>query len=356
MLDRQRFTNDGPLVREFESAVASVTGVAHAVAMCNATVAMEVVGRALALQGEVIVPAFTFAATAHALQWLGITPVFADIDPETHNLDPEQLDALISPDTSAIFGVHVWGRSCDTHAIETIAARHRLPVVYDAAHAFACSDGERMIGGFGSCEIFSFHATKFVQSCEGGVVTTSDDALADRLRLMRNFGFAGLDTIVSLGTNGKMSDAHAAMGLTSLEGMDVALAANTANRAAYRSGLLGIDGISLLEFPAAARNNHQYVVVDVDPAVFGRSRDDLAEHLRTRGIFARRYFTPPLHLIPPYVDSARNSGRSLPRAEQVASRVLVLPTGCQLGPDEVRGVCDIIRRFGEATRIPSRLA
>ena len=350
MLDRQRFSNDGPLVREFESTVASVVGVAHAVAMCNATVAMEVVGRALALQGEVIVPAFTFVATAHALRWLGLVPVFADIDPTTHNLDPDRLESLISPRTSAIVGVHLWGRSCETDAIEAIAARHGLPVIYDAAHAFACSKGDRMIGGFGTCEIFSFHATKFVHSFEGGVVTTNDDALAARLRLMRNFGFAGLDSIVSLGTNAKMSEVHAAMGLTSLDGMDAALAANTANRNAYRSGLLGIDGISLLEFPATDRNNHQYVVIEIDSASFGATRDHLVEHLREQGVLARRYFTPPLHRVPPYCCSAASESGPLPQAELVAARVAVLPTGCQLGPDDASAICELVRQLGATSR------
>lgn len=356
MLDRQRFTNEGPLVREFEAAVAKVVGVEHAVAMCNATVAMEVAGRALGLEGEVIVPAFTFVATAHALRWLGLVPVFADIDPKTHNLDPDRLESLISPRTSAIVGVHVWGRSCETEAIEAIAARHDLPVVYDAAHAFACSRGERMIGGFGTCEIFSFHATKFVHSFEGGVVTTNDDALAARLRLMRNFGFAGLDSIVSLGTNAKMSEAHAAMGLTSLECMEVALAANTANRIAYRNGLLGVDGISLLEFASTDRNNHQYVVIEVEPAAFGASRDHLVEHLREQGVLARRYFTPPLHQVPPYCCSIGSEVHPIPQAELVADRVAVLPTGRQLGPDDASRICKLIEEFGSSIRRGRRSA
>lgn len=350
MFDRQRFTNDGPLVREFESAVAKVVDVEHAVAMCNATVAMEVAGRALELDGEVIVPAFTFVATAHAFRWLGLDPVFADIDPKTHNLDPDRLKSLISPRTSAIVGVHLWGRCCDTEAIEAIAEQHGLPVIYDAAHAFACSRGDRMIGGFGTCEVFSFHATKFVHSFEGGIVTTNDGALAARLRLLRNFGFAGLDSIDCLGTNAKMSEAHAAMGLTSLEDMHVALRANRTNYDEYRHGLAGIEGISLMEFDPLDLMNHQYVVIEVDPGMFGASRDQLVEHLCERGIMARRYFTPPLHQVSPYCQSRSRMRSPLPQAELVAERVVALPTGCQLRPGDASRISRIIRKLGTSIR------
>lgn len=350
MLDRQQFTNDGPLVREFESAVATVANVEHAVAMCNATVAMQVAGKALGLAGEVIVPAFTFVATAHAFRWLGLEPVFADVDPRTHNLDPDRLESLISPRTTAIVGVHLWGRSCDTEAIEAIAARHGLPVIYDAAHAFACSKGLREIGGFGNCEVFSFHATKFVHSFEGGVVTTNDGALAERLRLMRNFGIAGLDSFADLGTNAKMSEVHAAMGLTSLEDMELALTSNKANYDEYRCGLLGIDGLSLMEFDPLDRSNYQYVVVQIDPGVFGVNRDQLVAHLREHGIMARRYFTPPLHQVPPYRDSLARMRAPLSQAELIADRIAVLPTGCQLGPDDASKVCTLIQQLRTSMR------
>jgi dTDP-4-amino-4,6-dideoxygalactose transaminase len=164
--------------------------------MCNATIALEIAIRALELRGEVIVPAYTFIATAHSLQWQEITPVFADMDPRTHNIDPGSIERLITPRTTGIIGVHVWGRPCDVEGLERLANRHHLKVLYDAAHAFGCSHRGRKIGGFGSCEVFSFHATKFINSFEGGAVVTNDHALADRLRLMRNFGFAGYDNVI----------------------------------------------------------------------------------------------------------------------------------------------------------------
>ena len=174
MFDRRWFTNDGPLVKEFEARIQKLVGAKHCVAMCNATIALEIAIRALELRGEVIVPAYTFVATAHALQWQEITPVFCDMDPETYNIDPAKIERLITPRTTGIIGVHVWGRPCDTDAIESIAGKHTLQVMYDAAHAFGCSRLGQMVGSFGSCEVFSFHATKFINSFEGGAMVTDD--------------------------------------------------------------------------------------------------------------------------------------------------------------------------------------
>ncbi|MGA1393530.1 MAG: DegT/DnrJ/EryC1/StrS family aminotransferase [Phycisphaerales bacterium] len=345
MLDRRWYSNNGPLVQEFEQAVSSLVGVEHCIATCNATVAMELAARALHLSGEVIVPAFTFVATAHALDWLGLRPVFADIDPNTHNLDPTRIEKLITPRTSGIVGVHVWGRSCDTDAIGGIAAKHGLRTIYDAAHAFGCSRGSRPIGGCGDCEIFSFHATKYVQSFEGGMISTNDGTLAERLRLMRNFGFAGVDRIVSAGTNAKMSEANAAMGLTSLEAMPSILETNRRNHVAYREGLRGVLGVDLMEYDVGALNNHQYVVLAIDPVRYGATRDALAEHLGAHRVIARRYFTPPLHRVPPYRDRPHDETPSLPNAERVSDRVLVLPTGSQMDAADVAIVCRLIRDF-----------
>ncbi len=216
-LDRRWFTNDGPLVQEFEAALVRQLQVKHVVAMCNGTTALEIAIRALELKGEVIVPSFTFVATAHALQWQEITPVFADIEPATHLIDPAQVERLITPRTTGIIGVHTWGRPCDVAALAEIADRRGLTLLFDAAHAMGCTHRGVPIGRFGAAEVFSFHATKCVHSFEGGAVATNDDDLAEKLRLMRNFGFAGYDRVVYLGINGKLSEIHAAMGLTSLE-------------------------------------------------------------------------------------------------------------------------------------------
>src|SRR3984957_10371338 len=248
MLDRVWFTNNGPYVQEFETKLAAFVGVRHCVAMCNGTVALEIAIRGLGLSGEVIVPSFTFIATAHALQWQEITPVFCDIDPKTHNLDPAQVEKMITPRTTAIIGVHTWGRACDIDALETIARRRNLKLLFDAAHAFGCSYKGKAIGGFGHCEIFSFHATKFFNTFEGGAVVTNDDALAAKMRLMRNFGFSGYDNVIYVGTNGKMTEVCAAMGLTSLESVTEFMAINRRNHVAYTRGLSGIPGVSLMRY------------------------------------------------------------------------------------------------------------
>ncbi|HEX7488672.1 MAG TPA: aminotransferase class I/II-fold pyridoxal phosphate-dependent enzyme, partial [Anaeromyxobacteraceae bacterium] len=188
ILDRRWLTNHGPLVTELEARLAKLMGVGHCIAMCNGTVALEIAIRALGLKGEVIVPSFTFVATAHALQWQEITPIFCDVDPRTHTLDPDRVERVISSRTSGILGVHVWGRPCDVEGLSEVARRHRLALLFDAAHAFGVSRRGRMIGNFGDCEVFSFHATKFFNTFEGGAITTDDDDIARRCRLMRNFG------------------------------------------------------------------------------------------------------------------------------------------------------------------------
>ena len=211
ILDRHWLTNDGPLVKQFERRLAELIGVKHCISTCNGTTALEILIRTLGLDGEVIIPSFTFIATAHCLKWQGITPAFCDIDPTTYTIDPTRLDKLLTSRTTGIIGVHLWGRPCDIEALSEFADRRGLSLVFDAAHALGCSHRGRMVGGFGCAEVFSFHATKFMNTFEGGAITTNDDDIAERARLMKNFGFSGLDTVVSLGINGKMSEPCAAM-------------------------------------------------------------------------------------------------------------------------------------------------
>jgi dTDP-4-amino-4,6-dideoxygalactose transaminase len=180
ILDRRWLTNDGVCVRELEQKIADFTGVRHCIAICNGTIALELATRSLDLSGEVIVPSFTFIATAHSLQWQQIRPVFCDIDPATHNLDPNEIEKLITDKTTAILGVHVWGRPCCIDALERIAAKHDLKLIFDAAHAFGCSSGGKMIGGFGNAEVMSFHATKFFNTLEGGAILTNGPHIARR--------------------------------------------------------------------------------------------------------------------------------------------------------------------------------
>lgn len=342
ILDRRWLTNRGPLVQEFEAVLARQLGVPHCIAVCNATVGLEVAARALELTGEVIVPAYTFVATAHALRWLGLDPVFCDVDPRTHTIDPARAAELVTPRTSAIVGVHLWGRPCDVDALQAIAERANLRLVYDAAHAFASERDGRPVGSFGDLEIFSFHATKFVNAFEGGAIATRSDTLAERLRLMINFGFAGYDRVVELGTNAKMSEMSAAMGLTSLEEVDAFLAVNARNYEAYARGLSGIPALRLMTFDGRDRVNRQYIVVEV-AAGAPLTRDDLVDVLWAEGVRARRYFHPGCHRMEPYVRDPRWREAPLRVTEDLCERVLTLPTGTSVSVEAVGVICEILR-------------
>jgi dTDP-4-amino-4,6-dideoxygalactose transaminase len=311
--------------------------------MCNATVALEIAIRALNFRGEVIVPSYTFIATAHALQWQEITPVFADIEPGTHNIAPGSVERLITPRTTGIIGVHLWGRPCDTDSIMEIASKHNLTVMYDAAHAFGCSHHGKMIGNFGACEVFSFHATKFINSFEGGAIVTNDDALATKLRLMRNFGFSGYDRVIYPGTNGKMTEVCAAMGLTSLDVMGDILAVNRRNYEAYSEGLRDMPGISLISYDTGETCNFQYIVVEVDENRAALNRDEIISVLHAENVLARKYFWPGCHRMEPYKSLFPNAGLLLRHTDIVASTVMVLPTGQAVGMSDVDRICRVIR-------------
>ena len=343
MFDERRLSNNGPFVRELEEKLAAFLDVKHCVAICNATIALEITARALGLKGEVILPSFTFVASAHALQWQEITPVFCDVDPLTHNIDPAKVEKLITPRTTGILGVHVWGRACNVEELSAIAQKYHLKLMFDAAHAFASTHHGQMIGGFGDAEVFSFHATKFFNSFEGGAVTTNNDELAKRLRGMRNFGFAGLDTVVDLGTNGKMSEISAAMGLTSLESLDEFISVNYENYLTYSRGLDGIPGVELIKYSGKEKNNYQYIVMEIDESAAGLSRDLLVRILHAENILARRYFYPGCHQMEPYRSYFPNAGLMLPETEKLTLKVLQLPTGTAVGETEIDQICDLIR-------------
>lgn len=343
ILERRWFTNNGVYVQELERRITELTGARHAIAVCNATIGLELVIRALELKGEVIVPSFTFVATAHALQNQGIRPVFCDIDPRTHNLDPDRVEELVTPRTTGILGVHVWGRGCAVERLTAIARERKLRLVFDAAHAFACTHGGAMIGRFGDAEVFSFHATKFLNTFEGGAITTDDDALAERLRYMRNFGFSGYDQVSYLGTNGKMPEVCAAMGLTCLDEMDEIIAVNRGHHRAYTEALRDVRGMSVLEYDAAERSNHQYVVVEVEADTLGIDRDQLVRVLHAENVLVRKYFYPGCHEMEPYRTTDPRAGARLPHTEKLCTRVLTLPNGTGVRPEDVEAVCALLR-------------
>jgi len=344
MLDRRVLTNDGPYVQEFEAKLATMLGVRHAVLMCNATVALEIAIRALGLTGEVIVPSFTFIATAHALQWQEITPVFCDVRPGSHHIDPDRVRELITPRTTGIIGVHLWGEPCDVDGLTAVANRYGLRLLFDAAHAFACTSNGRMIGSFGDGEVFSFHATKFLNTLEGGAVTTNNDEFAAKMRLMRNFGFAGYDKVIYIGTNGKMNEVSAAMGLTNLESIGDFINSNRRNYLLYREQLADLPGVRLWQYLDGDDRNYQYVVLEIDDTAFGISRDALMHLLWANNVLARRYFFPGCHRMEPYRSFFPHAHFLLPETERLAGRVLQLPTGTGVSMQDITVICSLIRR------------
>jgi dTDP-4-amino-4,6-dideoxygalactose transaminase len=343
ILYRRWLTNMGPYSQELEQRIADMLGVRHCIAMCNGTVALEIAIRALGLKGEAIVPSMTFIATAHALQWQEVTPVFCDIEPGSYNIDPSKIEQLITPRTTGIIGVHLWGRPCDVESLTKIAQRWKLKLLFDAAHAFGCSYKGRMIGSFGNAEVFSFHATKCFNTLEGGAIVTNDTELAEKIRLMTNFGFGGTDNVIYIGTNGKMNEVSAAMGLTSLEDFATFVETNRRNYQVYFNELADIPGIRLLRYDDKDRNTYHYIVVEIDEAITGISRDHIVEILQAENVLARRYFYPGCHRMEPYRSYFPQSSLWLRETERMAKRVLVLPTGTAVDPEAVRTICQILR-------------
>ncbi|HKS50128.1 MAG TPA: dTDP-4-dehydro-6-deoxyglucose aminotransferase [Amycolatopsis sp.] len=339
VLNNRWLTNGGPLTREFEGRVAELAGVRHCVATCNATVALQLLARACGLTGEVLMPSLTFAATPQAMRWIGLDVVFCDVDPATACLDPARVEAALTPRTSAIIGVHLWGRPCAVDELDKIAAANGLVLLYDAAHALGVTTGGRPIGGFGVAEVFSFHATKVVNSFEGGAVVTDDGELAARIRRMHNFGFASPGTADSVGTNGKMAEVAAAMGLTSLDTFADSVAHNEANYDLYRAELAGLPGVRVIGYDRQERNNFHYLVLELDGKITRLHRDVLLDVLRAENVMAQRYFAPGCHEMPPFRGEPAGT---LPHTERIADRVLALPTGPSVTREDIRRICDVV--------------
>ena len=286
MFERHWLSNDGPLVKQFESELCKFLGVKHCVAMCNGTIALEIATRALDFRGEVIVPSYTFVATAHALQWQEITPVFADIDPATHNLDPASVRKMITPRTTGILGVHLWGRAAPVDELAAIADEFHLKVMYDASHGFGNTLRGVPIGNFGQCEVFSFHATKFFNTFEGGAIVTNDDELAEKTRLMRNFGFVHYDKVIYPGTNGKLTEISAAMGLTNLAALDEFVRVNRRNYDSYKSAFADIPHLNAdalrrkraLQFPIHRFRDRQELRASTATSLCERCKPKTSSH------------------------------------------------------------------------------
>ncbi len=334
-LDERWLSNNGRKLEAFERRLSERLGGLHVVATCNATLGLQIAMRALGIEGEVVLPALTFVATAHAVAWEGLTPVFADVDAETLCLGPAGAAARIGPETGALLGVHLWGRGGDAEGLERLARERELPLLFDAAHTLGSERDGRPLAAYGDAAVLSFHATKIASSFEGGAIVTADRELAERAATMRNFGFVDEDEIVGLGTNAKLSEAGAAMGLASLGALDEFLAASRANYAAYAEALAEVPGVTLLAFDPPESFNCHYVVIDVDPDIAGLGRDELRAVLVAENVLARRYFYPGCHRVPPY---DRQPQPALPVTERVLDRCLSLPTGTAVTPEDAAAI------------------
>lgn len=348
IFERQYYTNQGPLVDALERGLQQFLGVRHAICVSNATIGLMMTAEAMGLTGKVILPSFTFVASAQSLSWTGLEPVFCDVDPITGQIAVDQIAALIDHDVSAIMGVNLWGGACNPKALAELAKAHELKLYFDSAHAFGCAvDGQR-IGNFGQAEVFSFHATKILSAAEGGCICTNDDALAARLRNIRSSYGAGAATQVVKTSNGRMSEAQAAIALMSLEDFPLNQANNAALHCAYAARLRDIPGIELTEPVGVSFSNYQYLVCTVNEEQFGLSRDRLLELLVAENVLARRYFYPGVHRSLPYTDDFPQFRERLPHTDRLCASCIQLPLGALVKLEYVERICDILARAHRA--------
>jgi len=340
--DSQWLTNGGDQHNRLESSLRAHLDVPHLSLFNNGTMALTMALKALELSGEVITTPFTFPATPHALLWNGLSPVFADIDSVTMNIDPAAIEAAIGPRTSAILAVHVFGTPCDWRAIGKIAARHGLRVVYDAAHAFGARMGEAPIGTIGDVSMFSFHATKLFHTAEGGALTTGDVALKARFDLLRNFGIEGETTVSAPGLNGKMNELDAALGLLVLDMVAEEKRKRAAIKAIYAEHFDPVEGIATLRDDPDFSGSQQHMAIRIDGTPSGATRDDVYDRLRRHNVIARKYFAPLCSTYPHFaaLPSARRD--NLPVAHRVVDEILCLPLYGGMTRDTVERICEIV--------------
>lgn len=341
ILGSRQLTN-GSFILEFERAAAAYLGVPHCVAVSSCTSGLMLALRALDLHGEVILPSFTFHATAHSVAWNGLKPVFADCDPESFCLSPASVRERLSRKTAAIIAVHIFGNPANVTELEEIAAGAQLPLIYDSAHAFGSKVNQTHVGNFGVAEVFSFSPTKLVVAGEGGLVATRDARLAQRIRAARNYGDAGNSDPELAGLNARMSEFHAALALRGLDGLDSRIARRNDVRLDYEQRLKEIPGLSFQRIPSSNRSSCKDFQVLVDEVSFGRPRDWLFDALQKENIDVRRYFSPPVHLQKLYRPIW--DGRPLPVTERISDRVVSLPIYSSLSDEDVAKVCDAIQR------------
>ena len=335
-------TNNGEFHQKLEAALAEYLKVPYVSLFTNGTLPLLTALQALRITGEVITTPYSFVATTHALWWNGIKPVFVDIDPSTGNIDPQKIEAAITPRTTAILPVHVYGKPCDTEAIQAIADKYGLKVIYDAAHAFGVEvNGESLLNA-GDMSTLSFHATKVFNTIEGGAMVMHDEKTKQRIDYLKNFGFANEVEVVGPGINSKMDEVRSAYGLLNLKQVDTAIAARQKVAVAYRKALRNVDGISVWDDMPGVRHNYSYFPIFVDAEKYGMTRDELYMKMKDQGVWGRRYFYPLISEFSTYrgLDSSRPE--NLPNAHMMADTVICLPMHHTLREEDLNRIIDCI--------------
>ena len=341
---RRWITNNGEYHQRLEQALAEYLKVPYISLFTNGTLPLLTALQALDVTGEVITTPYSFVATTHALWWNGIKPVFVDIDPTNGNLDSTKIEAAITPKTTAIMPVHVYGNPCDIKAIKEIADKYNLKVIYDAAHAFGVErDGESILNA-GDMSSLSFHATKVYNTLEGGALVMHDEQTKKRIDYMKNFGFAGETEVVAPGINSKMDEIRAAFGLLNLRQVDAAIEARHRVAIAYREGLRDVEGITFWNDQPNVRHNYGYFPIFVDASKYGMTRDELYFRMQERGIYGRRYFYPLISTFAPYRGLESASPQNLPVATRMAEEVICLPIYHELNTEDVQKVIEAIKK------------
>ncbi|MEG2164084.1 MAG: DegT/DnrJ/EryC1/StrS family aminotransferase [Bacteroidales bacterium] len=341
--ERKWLTNNGHYHQELEKALCEYLKVPYISLFTNGTLPLIVALQALRITGEVITTPYSFVATTHSLWWNGIKPVFVDIDPVTYNLDPDKIEAAITPQTTAIMPVHVYGNPCDAERIQEIADKYGLKVIYDAAHAFAVEKNGESILTLGDISTVSFHATKVYSTIEGGALICKDEETKKRIDYLKNFGFAGETTIVAPGINGKMDEVRAAYGLLTLKHIDNAISQRREIAKQYIDGLSNVKGISFLSIQEGVKPNYGYFPIFVDKT-YGISRDALYAKLKEQNIQGRRYFYPLISDFSTYRGLPSSNKANLPVATRVTDEVICLPIYAGLEKNDVERVIEIIKK------------
>ena len=336
-------TNNGEFHRAFEAKLAEYLGVKYVSLFTNGMIALQIGMQALRITGEVITTPFTFVATTHAIHWNNCKPVFCDIEPDTYTIDPEKIESLITPQTTAIMPVHVYGNPCKHEALERIAKTYGLKLFYDAAQVFGVKQEGVSICNWGDLSMLSFHATKVFNTFEGGALVTNDEDLKKRIDFLKNFGFADEVTVVAPGSNGKMDEFRSAFGLLQLERVDGEIAKRKKVAEYYREELKDVPGIKMLYDIPGVHHNYAYFPIEIDAGKYGMTRDQLYDTLKAADIFSRRYFYPLCSNFPTYKSLPSSAPGNLPVANRVSQNILCLPMYADLQPDEMDKVIDVLK-------------